>query len=139
MLRHTSILVSLVRLIERFPWPPEPAQTPPRASQNVVGSAHRESVSHQDDPPPLYRLCLGGVSGSRGPAPPAVAAPAGGTGALSQPPHVGTSARRIAAELARVDGVSRAPGGDAAATGGHARPRGGVRQHPTGNRWGRLA
>jgi hypothetical protein len=26
MLRHTSVLVSLVRLIERFPWPPEPPQ-----------------------------------------------------------------------------------------------------------------
>jgi hypothetical protein len=24
MLRHTNILVSLVRLIDRLPWPPEP-------------------------------------------------------------------------------------------------------------------
>ena len=28
MLRQTSVLVSLVVLIERLPWPPEPAQRP---------------------------------------------------------------------------------------------------------------
>ena len=26
MLRHTSVLVSLVRLIDRLPWPPEPSK-----------------------------------------------------------------------------------------------------------------
>ena len=28
MLRHTSILVSLVQLVERLPWPPEPLKRP---------------------------------------------------------------------------------------------------------------
>jgi hypothetical protein len=28
MLRHTSRLVSLVMLIDRLPWPPEPAKRP---------------------------------------------------------------------------------------------------------------
>jgi hypothetical protein len=30
MLRHTSVLVSFVLLIDRFPWPPEPPKRPRR-------------------------------------------------------------------------------------------------------------
>ena len=138
MLRPTSLLVSLVVLMEQLPWPPESPKRlwgrPKTYAERLIRKALVIMIVGR-----LYTAYVLLAVLDQGDAVAGRLRPLVRTWPFSLPPHVGTPPGHAADELARDDWVLWAALGGAVAAMGYSRARDRRRQYAAGHRCRRVA